>query len=314
MAQRTLENTGRPKGRAKTVLSPEHEGLMEDYGKYLAKALPGQTARTYSSAVRVFLGWLETGAADGEPLESKDDWSFAVRDYRGYLLTTLKRSPATVNKALAALDNFGEWKGLGEARGANGKRVKRHELPRRAPKALEPRARTRFVRAVESCPSARDRLMALLPLYAGLRVSEVAGLDLDDITMSARKGSLRILGKGSKERKVPISPKLRQAISDYLAERGQEPGPLFRTRIGTRPTPEAVDDVIGKICRTAALEEHVTAHVLRHTFGTTLIRDGVDIVIVAELMGHASTDTTRLYAAPSREDLEKAVALVSFDE
>jgi integrase/recombinase XerC len=311
----TPENTEVRRGRAKTVLTPEHEALMDDYDRYLSKALPGQTARTYSSAVRVYLGWLEAGTYDGNPLAEADARNWAVRDYKGYMLTQLKRSPATVNKALAALDNFCVHLGLGKAQNSDGKGITRHDIPRRAPRALEPRARTRYVRAVEACPSARDRLMALLPLYAGLRVSEVAGLDVDDITMSARKGSLRIVGKGTKVRTVEINPKLRPAIELYLAERpASDSKALFLTRIGTRPTPEAVDDVIAGITSRAGLDEHVTAHTLRHTFGTALVRGGVDIATVADLMGHASVETTRLYSRPSAEDMERAVALLVFDD
>lgn len=311
----TPENTVRARGRARTVLPAEYEALMREYDGYLGRALPGQTARTYSSAVRVYLGWLATGEHDGDPLVQQDARNWAVRDYRAYLLTALKRAPATVNKALAAIDNFYLLLGLGPAQASNGEKVTRHDIPRRAPKALEPRARTRYVRAVEACPSARDRLMALLPLYAGLRVSEVAGLDVDDITMSARKASLRIIGKGTKVRMVPVNAQLRQAIQQYLAVRpATEGNALFVTRIGTRPTPEAVDDVIAAITQRAALDEHVTAHTLRHTFGTTLARDGVDIVTIAELMGHSSIETTRLYSRPGEEDLERAVARLVFDD
>jgi site-specific recombinase XerD len=315
MAISTPENTEVRRGRAKTVLSPEHEALMDGYDAYLAKALPGQSARTYSSSVRVYLSWIETGGHDGNPLADADARNWAVRDYKTHLLAVVKRSPATVNKALAALDNFYTHLGLGPAQRSDGNKVARHDIPRRAPKALEPRARTRYVRAVEACPSARDRLMALLPLYAGLRVSEVAGLDVDDITMTARKGTIRVVGKGTKVRTVDINAKLRPAIQQYLAVRAKTgEGALFLTRIGTRPTPEAVDDVIASITRAGGLDEHVTAHTLRHTFGTTLARNGVDIVIIAELMGHATIETTRLYTRPSAEDMERAVALLDFDD
>lgn len=313
----TPENTAAPRGRAKTVLIPEHEALMADYDAYLSKVLPGQTARTYSSAVRVYISWLETGEHDGSPLDDADARNYAVRDYKTHLLTVVKRSPATVNKALASLDNFYTHLGLGPALRSDGNKLTRHDIPKRAPKALESRARTRYVRAVEACDSARDRLMALLPLYAGLRVSEVAGLDLDDITMSARKGSIRVVGKGTKVRTVEINAKLRPAVEQYLAVRRSvetDSKALFLTRIGTRPTPEAVDDVIAAITKAHGLDERVTAHTLRHTFGTTLVRGGVDIVTVAELMGHSSIETTRLYSRPSADDMAKAVALLDFDD
>lgn len=302
----TLENT---KGRQKTALPPEHASILDEYEANRAAIMPPNTVRTYSSAVRMYLAWLD----DARPLEDKAARDGSVRDYRGYMLTVLKRAPATVNKALAALDDFYEWLGLGPAQGSNGRRVKRHELPERAPRALSPRAQTRFLRAVEACPSPRDRLIALLPFYAGLRVSEVAGLDVDDITMSARKGKIRILGKGQKVRFVDIHPKLREAISAWKEVRPDTGTALFTTRLGTRPTAEAVNDVILAVTCRAGLDEHVTAHVLRHTFGTNLVRDGVDLPTVATLMGHSRIETTRRYSAPSDEDMEKAILRLPVD-
>ena len=78
-------------------------------------------------------------------------------------------------------------------------------------------------------------------------------------------------------------------------------------------TTDAIADVIGAITAAAGLDDHVTSHVLRHTFGTELTRDGVDIVTVAELMGHASLETTRLYTRPSAADLQRAVDPLSAD-
>ncbi|HET9081113.1 MAG TPA: tyrosine-type recombinase/integrase [Trebonia sp.] len=285
---------------------------MQRYDSYLARALPGQTARTYSSAARMYLSWLSTGAHDGEPLADAAARDWAVRDYRTHLVTVVKRAPATVNKALAAVENLYAFLGMPVAKGTG---AKRQELPAKAPRALSPRARTRFLRAVEACPSARDRAMALLPFYAGLRVSEVAGLDVDDITMSARKGAIRIVGKGEKTRTVPVHPKLREALTAWLAVRpATGDKALFLTRLGSRPTSEAVDDVIAAMTRAAGLDEEITAHVLRHTFGTTMVRDGVDIVQVAHLLGHSRLETTRRYAAPSDEDLEKAIMSLAVDD
>lgn len=304
----TPENT---RGRQRTALPAEYENLMGRYDAYLARALPGQTRRTYASAVRVYLAWLATGAHDGEPLTDAAARDWAMRDYRTYLVTVAKRAPATVNKALAAIENLYAFLGMPVAKG-NG--AKRQELPAKAPRALSPRARTRFLRAVEACESNRDRVMALLPFYAGLRVSEVAGLDTDDITMSARKGSIRVVGKGEKTRTVPLHPKLREALTAWLAGRpATDTAALFVTRLGSRPTAEAVDDAIAGICRRAGLDEEITAHVLRHTFGTTQVREGVDIVTVAQLMGHARLETTRRYSAPSDEDLEKAIMTLAVD-
>jgi hypothetical protein len=95
------------------------------------------------------------------------------------------------------------WRGLGQPQG-----IKRHQVPRQAPKALDPRAKLRYLRAVEACPSARDRAIALLPLFAGTRIAEIAALDVADVRLSARKGEVHLVGKG---REVQVRARASQA-------------------------------------------------------------------------------------------------------
>jgi site-specific recombinase XerD len=294
-------------------LTPENAALLAEYADHLRHMpLRGHTPRTYLGAVRGYLAWLQDAQADGDPLKDAAAKDWAVRDYRSYLVTVARRATATVNKDLAALADFYTWRGLGPPQG-----VKRHRVARHAPKALEPRAKLRYLRAVEACPRARDRAIALLPLYAGTRIAEIAALDVADVRLSARKGEVHLIGKGEKSRTVPVHPKLREALAAWLAERPSRPGAespaLFTSGRGTRMTTDALADVIDRITAAAGLEDEVTSHRLRHTFGTDLIRSGVDIVTVAELMGHASLETTRLYTRPSAADMQRAVDLLSAD-
>ena len=287
--------------------------MLAEYVTHLQRSpLTGHSPRTYLGAVRAYLAWLEQAPVDGNPLNDAAAKDWAVRDYRSYLVTVAKRATATVNKHLAAIQDFYVWRGLGQPQG-----VKRHQVPRHAPKALEPRAKLRFLRAVEACPSARDRAIALLPLYAGTRIAEISTLDVCDVRLSARKGDLHVVGKGEKSRTVPVHPKLREALAAWLAERhshrGAEFAALFISGRGTRMTTDAIADVINAITSAAGLDDHVTSHVLRHTFGTELTRSGVDLVTVAELMGHASLETTRLYTRPSAADIQRAVDLLTTD-
>jgi site-specific recombinase XerD len=300
--------------RQRPELTPENTALLAEYEKHLERApLSGHTPRTYLGAVSAYLAWLEQAPVDGDPLNDAAAKDWAVRDYRSYLVTVAKRATATVNKHLAALQDFYTWRGLGRPEG-----VKRHQVPRHAPKALEPRAKLRYLRAVEACPSARDRAIALLPLFAGTRIAEIAALDVADVRLSARKGELHLVGKGEKSRTVPVHPKLREALAVWLDTRPSRPGAdtaaLFTSGRGTRMTTDALADVIDRITKAAGLEDEVTSHRLRHTFGTELTRSGVDIVTVAELMGHASLETTRLYTRPSAADLQRAVDLLSADD
>jgi site-specific recombinase XerD len=214
---------------------------------------------------------------------------------------------------LAAVDDFYTRRGLGPAR------AKRAEVPATAPRALGPKAQIRYLRAVQACGSVRDRVLALVPFYAGTRIAEIVALDLDDVRLSARKGVLRVLGKGERLREVPIHPQLRTALAEWLAERQNWSGAvespaLFVNRRGSRLSARGAHDVITGIAATAGLEDRVTAHVLRHSFATTLVRGGTDLVIAAELLGHARLETTRVYTRPSGEDRHRAVGLLPVDE
>ncbi len=130
------ENTASGQPQA-SGLTPENTALLAAYAEHLEHTpLTGHTPRTYLGAVRGYLAWLEQADVDGDPLNDPAASSWAVRDYRAHLVTVLHRSTATVNKTVAAIANFTVWRGLGQPQG-----VKRHRAPRRAPRAMEPRAK-----------------------------------------------------------------------------------------------------------------------------------------------------------------------------
>ena len=268
--------------------------MLDDYVTALASApVSVQTRRTYASKVRQYLAWLAGAEVDGDPLGSAAGRDWAVRDYRGHLQTVLKRSPATMNSALAAVDDFYTRRGLGPAS------AKRAEVPVVAPRALGPKAQVRYLRAVQACSSSRDRALALVPFYAGTRIAETVALDVDDVRLSARKGVLRVLGKGQRLREVPICPQLRVVLSGWLGERpswagASESAALFLNRRVGRLSARGAHRVITGIAAKAGLDDRVTAHVLRHSFATTLVRGGTDLVIAAELLDHARLETTRV--------------------
>jgi integrase/recombinase XerC len=287
--------------------------VLDTYTAALAAApLAAQTRRTYTSKARQYLAWLAAADVDGDPLGATAGRDWAVRDYRNHLQAVLKRRPATVNNALAAVDDLYVRRGLGPANAA------RVEVPAAAPRALGERAQIRYLRAVAARPSPRDQALALVPFYAGTRIAETVALDIDDIALSARKGIMRIYGKGQRVRQVPIHPQLRIALSSWLDERADWPGAdtpaLFLNQRGRRLSVRAAHDIITGIATRAGLDDdEITAHVLRHSFATTLVRGGTDLVIVAELLGHARLETTRGYTRPSVEDRTKAVDLLPTD-
>jgi site-specific recombinase XerD len=313
-SENATEQPSARRGRAPVELEAGFVEVLDGYVAALVAApLSAQSHRTYASKVRQYLVWLGGAEVDGDPLASADGRDWAVRDYRGYLQGVLKRSPATVNGALAAVDDFYIRRGVGPAS------AKRAEVPATAPRALGPKAQIRYLRAVQACGSARDRALALVPFYAGTRIAETVALDLADVRLSARKGVLRVLGKGERLREVPIHPQLRMALAEWLAERqdwsgAAESQALFLNRRGPRLSARGAHDVITGIAAKAGLDDRVTAHVLRHSFATTLVRGGTDLVIAAELLGHARLETTRVYTRPSAEDRRRAVDLLPVDE
>lgn len=307
---------------------PPREDLPGPYGDAMAEysaqlrmapLAPASRAK-YLSRVRAYLNWLGGSDASGDPLNEPDARDWAVRDYRRDLKVVRKSAPSTINAALAALDDFYTRRGLGPAAAR-----REDPPPRDAPRALSSDQARRFLRVVQRQSSLRNRVMALLPYYAGLRIGEVVGLDVDDIAISARKGQMRVLGKGRDEgkvRSVPIHAELRPQLQAWLTERRHWPGAeatpaLLLNARGGRISDRYAREVIEGIGRLADLDAERSdpfgPHVLRHTFGTQLVRAGVDLVIVAELMGHARLDATRIYTLPTKADRERALDLLVTD-
>jgi len=317
-AAATSENTRpvpgrRRRGRRPVPLPVALEAVHAAYAAALAAApLSAETRRTYASKARQYLAWLQAADLEGDPLADPAARDRAVRDWRTHLLTVATQAPATVNNALAAVDDFYTRRGVGRAA------AERTNLPATAPRALDKRSQLRWLRAVEAHPSPRDRALAGIPFYAGARIAETVRLDTRDVRISARKGVLRIHGKGDRIREVPIHPKLRADIRLWLDARGDWPGAdtdpaLFLNHRGARLSVRGARDVIARIAAAAGLDDDTTAHVLRHTFATTLVRGGTDLVIVADLLGHARLETTRGYTKPTAKDRTRALDLLPVD-
>jgi integrase/recombinase XerC len=287
--------------------------LEEIHAGYVAqlKASPvdGDTRRAYASRVRQYLAWLGAAQVDGDPLADMHARDGAVRDYRVHLQTVARRTPATINTVLAAIADFYVRRGVGIPD------VARLDLPQRAPRALPPRQGIRWLRAVQRCLNPRDRVLALLPFYAGLRIGEAVALDIADVSLSARKGLIVVRsGKGGRYREIPLHPELREHLAIWMNdERPAWPGAdespaVFLNARGGRLGVRGASDILARLAEDAGIDEDdFTSHVLRHTFGTTLVRGGHDLVLVAELMGHRRLETTRGYSLPSAGDRERAI-------
>jgi integrase/recombinase XerC len=284
------------------------ERVARDYERWLSRQpLSANTRRTYRTRVRGFLAYLAATPAEyGDPLSEEHARDYAARDYKTHLKTVRKAKPSSVNLTLAAIDSFYRFMGMGKPD------AKREDLPGVAPGALSPEEQKKFLRAVERSSSARDRAMARVLFFAGLRVSELVGLDAEDVAVSARKGRVVVRsGKGDAYREVALNAEARGALEGWLAARKEYPdagsSALFLNLKGGRLTSRAVDIVVRRFGEGAAIEKPVSAHVLRHTCMTNLVRAGNDLVLVAEIAGHKRLETTRRYSLPSEADRQAAM-------
>lgn len=221
--------------------------------------------------------------------------------------------PTSVNSALTAIDHFYQYLGMEPVK------VKREDLPQLAPRALSKEEQKRFVRAAERCRRSKDRAVALLLFYTGIRIGECAALDVDDVSVFGRKNRVTIRsGKGEKYRVIPLHSEAVEAVSEWLIDRGKKfkgkstDNALFVNPQGRRISTASLDLIVRKIGRDCGLE--LSAHVLRHTFLTSLVRGRNDLVLVAEIAGHKRLETTRRYTLPTEADRERAIEAVVVDE
>lgn len=149
----------------------------------------------------------------------------------------------------------------------------------------------------------RDRVILELLYGSGLRVSELIGLNCENLDLES--GLIRVLGKGSKERVVPVTSHAIQAIENYLTMRGDRQSALLLNYQGTRLSDRSVRRILDKLVTKISLEQHVHPHMLRHTFATHLLDGGADLRSVQELLGHQKLSSTQIYTHLTRERLKE---------
>jgi len=189
--------------------------------------------------------------------------------------------------------------------------VPQPRLPRSLPRPLPVEDVRRLLEAPdEGSPiGLRDRAILELLYGSGLRISELTGLDVDDLDLE--EGSVRVLGKGGKEREVPLGSFGRDSIGAYLT-RGRPAlasavtrGAVFLNARGGRLSRQSCARLLGRYVRLAGIDRRVTLHTLRHSFATHLLEGGADVRVVQELLGHASVATTQLYTLVTARHLRE---------
>jgi integrase/recombinase XerD len=218
----------------------------------------------------------------------------------------------SVARALSAVRSFHRFlvrDGLTQADPATG--VALPKLPRKLPHPISVDEVELVIAATEGPTPERLRDRAIIELLygAGLRVSELTGLDVDDLDLEA--GSVRVFGKGSKEREVPVGGMAKVACEAYLVRSRPEMArpvsraALFLNQRGGRLSRQSCGRLLARYAKIAGLQRALSPHTLRHSFATHLLEGGADVRVVQELLGHSSVATTQIYTLVTREHLRE---------
>jgi site-specific recombinase XerD len=231
-------------------------------------------------------------------------------DYSSFLARTTK--PATVTRRLLFLRTYtaAAFRAHEVSEALNNK-IQELRAPKAqlgAPKSLTAEEARLALRNVERDGTVRDKAILFAFFMTGIRVGELAGLEVRDLTIGERSGEVRVrsaVAKGGRERTVPLAKEVRDYLQEYLAKRQDGSPALFVGQRG-QMTPDGIRDVVAKLAG-------VSPHRLRHTFAYEYLRTNEnDLVALAEILGHASLNTTRLYTRRRREDLEEGLSRVRY--
>ncbi|MBR2286201.1 MAG: tyrosine recombinase XerC [Alphaproteobacteria bacterium] len=279
--------------------------IVGEFIEYLigTKNYSEHTATAYETDIRDFLKFYERFI--GGDVALGDMARADTISFRSYLADRARRGLAhkSTARALSSLRGFYKYM----ARHHNIKNdaiglISSPKVPRKLSKAIEPadvsNMKTAIMETEGDNPwiAARDWALVVLIFGCGLRISEA--LSLKNADVRGRPEILRILGKGNKERIVPVLPAVYDAIEKYVAIRpfGNAPDDeLFRSVRGLPMSPRMAEKVVEHLRHYLQLPDYVTPHALRHTFATALLAGGADLRSLQELLGHASLSTTQLY-------------------
>jgi len=267
-------------------------GQVEKFLRYLEteRGASEHTVRSYRRDLDAFFEYVRS------EIESLDE-----TDIRGFVADQITRglSKTTAGRRLATLRSFFSFlhrEGYVKANPA--RLVKTPKKANLLPRFLTVDDVFSLVEKPEGIGflPARDKAILELLYASGLRVSELAGLDQDDINV--KEGLLKARGKGRKERIAPIGRKALDALKAYMIERvllKKKDRAFFLNRRGTRLTDRGVRRIVVKYAKAILLDGRIGPHTLRHTFATHLLQGGADLRVIQELLGHASLATTQKY-------------------
>jgi integrase/recombinase XerC len=282
-------------------------GVTNEIGDFLdyltyERNVSGNTIHAYRDDLESFVGFLcndyFTMGRDQLDLARVDH--LTVRSYLAHL-SRRKMSRATVSRHLSTLRSFFKYlvrEGAVEANPARTVATPKRE--KHLPTVMQPSDVATLLEQPDASTTlgTRDRAWMELLYASGLRISELVGVDLDDLELRARL--VKVHGKGSKERIVPFGTKAEAALRAYLAVRGELAGDpdeqaVFVNYRGQRITTRSVRRLFDTYLKQASLRAGISPHTMRHSFATHLLNAGADLRGIQELLGHASLSTTQKY-------------------
>ncbi len=265
-----------------------------------------RTLANYERALRQFRDWRE-------PFKGWEN--LTADDFRAFLYDLMKqeRGRATIRLQFAAMRSFFKW--LTRRRGWKTNPLLEVQLPKREKKLPVVLTVTQIEQMLNlpltmektkrDAVWAPERDAAILELFysTGMRLSELVALNVADIDTYTE--TVRVFGKGNKERLCPVGSKALEAVQRYRVKAGVHDGALFLSKLRKRLSIQGVDDVVNKYWRASGLPVHLTPHKLRHSFATHLLNNGADLRSVQELLGHASLSTTQIYTHVSTQRMKE---------
>ncbi len=295
---------------SKPALNPQDEHAVQTFldALWMEQGLSGNTLNAYRNDLLGLARWLY--ARNVNLREAKHDHLNHFLAWRHQQQSAKRRSVA---RAISSMRRF--YRHLVE-RGQLGADPSDGIRPPKPDRPLPASLSEADVEKLLSAPSdatargQRDKAMLELLYACGLRVSELVGLNINQVNL--RQGVVRVLGKGSKERLVPIGEQAIAWLECYLREarpklfKGQEPtGALFVTNRGGAMTRQACWHLIRRYARTIGISKHLSPHTLRHAFATHLLNHGADLRVVQLLLGHRDLSTTQIYTHIARTRLQE---------
>ncbi len=273
------------------------------------KHVSPNTFRAYESDVRQFFEFLAHHHA-GE-LSINRLSGAKLSDFRAWLSRKAMDGASSASRArsLSGVKNFLNWMDKqGIAHNASIKNLRGPKLPHKLPRPLEQPQAFRLIDGVEDHAKLdwlglRDKALFVLLYGCGLRINEALSLNINDLP---RDGFIRVLGKGRKEREVPVLKGVEKALKAYLAEC---PFPQTKDRAvfvgekGARLNQGVAQRVLRNMRGVLNLPETATPHALRHSYATHLLQNGANLREIQELLGHASLSTTQRYTEVNAEEL-----------